>query len=405
MPSRAQAETQLRMFWWGTQERARRTFGVNDLFMERNSGVSITGETLSWGDYWPRLATQTAGRNIADIVQMDYRYIVEYAGRGALMPLDDYLGESLQITDFDAGAIDSCRVDGKLYGVNLGQNSTCSVFTRSLLEQAGVSLPGHETTWDTLGEWSLEVVDAVGRPNFWGVQDGGGVEPAFNVWVRQRGRELYNQDGTIGFTEEDITDWFAYWADLREKGAVPRADVQALDRDAPESSMLALNYAAMIFTNSNQLVAHQALNRNKLGMTMVPSGGEGAKPGQYMKPSQMWSIAAGTQAPDVAVSVVNFFVTDPDAANILGVERGVSPLPRVREAIAPNLDELDRAMLEYIDFIKDKVGPLPPVPPRAAGEIDRLLIRVNQQVGFGQLSPSEAGKQFLAESTGILERS
>src|SRR5205807_5627407 len=89
-PARAQ-EKRLRMYWWGGKERADRTFKVNELYSAANPGVKIDGETLGWGDYWARLATQAAGRNAPDIIQMDYRYIFEYARRGALLPFDAYM--------------------------------------------------------------------------------------------------------------------------------------------------------------------------------------------------------------------------------------------------------------------------------------------------------------------------
>ena len=89
-----------------------------------NTGVKIDGETLAWGDYWPRLATQAAGRNAPDLIQMDYRYVAEYARRGALLPLDEFIGKSLDISDFDKASLDSCKVDGKLYGINSATTRT-----------------------------------------------------------------------------------------------------------------------------------------------------------------------------------------------------------------------------------------------------------------------------------------
>jgi multiple sugar transport system substrate-binding protein len=76
----------------------------------------------------------------------------------------------------------------------------------------------------------------------------------------------------------------------------------------------------------------------------------------------------------------------------------------VRETVTPMLDELGRAMADYITLISDKVGPLPPPPPRGAGEIATLLRRVNEQVGFGRLTPADGAKQFVAESSAVLAR-
>ena len=61
-------------------------------------------------------------------------------------------------------------------------------------------------------------------------------------------------------------------------------------------------------------------------------------------------------------------------------------------------------MADYISLISDKVSPLPPPPPHGAGEIATLLLRVNEQIGFGKLSPADGAKQFITESNAILAR-
>jgi len=76
----------------------------------------------------------------------------------------------------------------------------------------------------------------------------------------------------------------------------------------------------------------------------------------------------------------------------------------LRDVVAPTLDELSRAMLDYISFVTDKVGELPPSPPKGAGEINFLLKRINEQVGFEQSSPAEGAKQFVDEANSIIDR-
>ena len=143
LPRATHAELRLRMFWWGSKERAERTEKANRLYEQKNPGVSIVGETLGWSDYWPRVATQVAGRNVADVLQMDYRYIFEYARRGALLPLDEFLPDSLNLQDFEAAATDSGKVDGKIYGVSLGLNSTACLYDQPCCNRwASKSRPG-----------------------------------------------------------------------------------------------------------------------------------------------------------------------------------------------------------------------------------------------------------------------
>jgi multiple sugar transport system substrate-binding protein len=403
-PAAAQSDVRLRMFWWGSRERAERTDKTNKLFQEKNPGLTITGETLGWTDYWPRLATQTAGRNAPDVIQMDYRYIYEYARRGALLPLDPYVAKALDLGDFSKAAIDSGKVDRKIYGVSLGLNSTAMMFDQGLITSLGLKPPTYDMTWAQVGELALEITKAAKKPGFFGLFDGARYEPALEVWLRQRGKALYTDDGKIGFDASDIGEWFAFWHDLRKRGAIASAEVAALDMGELDTSLLTVGKTAMVCAHSNQLVGFQALVKSKLGMTMYPSGGPSAKYGQYLKPSMLLSVYARTKHPDAAVKLVDFYTSNKEAGLILGVERGVPASSVVRKVVEPTLDELGNAMASYVAFVSDKVSPLPAPPPQGAGEIQTLLRRVNEQIGFGRISVADGAKQFMAEAAAVLAR-
>jgi multiple sugar transport system substrate-binding protein len=118
----------------------------------------------------------------------------------------------------------------------------------------------------------------------------------------------------------------------------------------------------------------------------------------------LWSVSAQSKRQDDAVKLVDFFVADPEAGKVLGVERGVPPSSKVRSEISSVLGDLDRAQADYISFMSERVAALPPPPPRGAGEIATTLRRVNEQVGFGRLSPADGAKQFVTEASAILAR-
>ena len=397
-------ELRLRMFWWGAKERAERTDKVNKLYVSGHPEVTIAGESLGWTDYWARLATQTAGRNAADVLQMDYRYIYEYARRGALLPLDNYVPNALNLTDFSPAAVDSGKVDGKIYGVSLGLNSTAMVYDKALIQSLGLREPVWNMTWSEIGDLAAEITKAAKRDGFTGMEDGGRNEPLLEVWLTQRGKSLYTGEGKVGYDEKDMAEWFAFWSDLRKRGASAAPDTQALDRGEIDSNLLSIGKTAMAFAHSNQLVGFQAISKSKLGLSTYPDGGKGAKPGQYLKPAMMWSVAAQSKQAEAAVKLVSYFVADLEAGKVLGVERGVPPSSAVRNVVTPTLDDLGRAMVDYISLVSDKVGPLPPPPPRGAGEIQSVLRRVNEQVGFGRLTPADGARQFVAEAAAVLAR-
>ena len=103
--ARGQSATRLRTYWWGAKERADRTNKVDEMYGATHPGVTLVGETVGWGDYWTRLATEAAGRNMPDLIQMDYGYIFEYARRRALLPLDGFVGKQLDLSSFSPETI------------------------------------------------------------------------------------------------------------------------------------------------------------------------------------------------------------------------------------------------------------------------------------------------------------
>ncbi|MDX7324883.1 hypothetical protein, partial [Providencia rettgeri] len=76
-----------------------------------------------------------------------------------------------------------------------------------------------------------------------------------------------------------------------------------------------------------------------------------------------------------AAKVISFFVSDPDAAKLLGTERGIPCSAAAREAIAATLNENSRMALDFVTNLGDLLGPIPPSPPKAAGEIELSVLR------------------------------
>ena len=397
-------DASLRLIFWGGQARADRTYGVTDLY-KAAKGTDVEGEFLAWNDYWPKLATQTAGGNAPDVLQMDYRYIVEYAKRGAIAPLDEFVGGALKLDDFDQDQLDGGKVDGKLYGISLGANSVALLANLAAFEEAGIEPPTNATTYDDVRAIGEAFKTANIRGGIKAIMDGSYSEPMLDNWLRQKGKALYTADGKLGFDEADMIEWYTLWNGLRNDGICVSAEDQALDTGPLESSMLILGKAALQPSNSNQLVAFQAISQDKVGMSGYPRIAAGVGGGHYRKPSMFFSIGGSSASKEAAAEFLNFFISDPEAAKILGVERGIPCSAAVRELITPTLDEGSQIALNFVANLGDLLGPLPPSPPAAAGEISESLFRtLGQEVGFGAKTPEEAGPEFVKGANEILSR-
>jgi multiple sugar transport system substrate-binding protein len=405
MMTPAQAETRLRLIWWGNPDRDKRTNDVVDLYMKTNPDVVVDPETYAWNDYWPKLATQAAGRNLPDVIQMDYRYIFEYARRGQLADLTPFVGNQIDLNDFDQNQLDSGKVDGKLYGISMGANSMSHVYKTATLESLGVTLP------DT-AKWTVDDYVAMGKQvkdklpqGVYFSENMAYREPQLETWVRQRGKALYADDGKLGYDEQDLVDYFNFWFQMQEEGLTPPADLQsqAITTGKMEDTMFVTNHAVFDFLHSNQLVAVQKLVPEEVDIAMIPNQKDG-KPGQYLKPSMLISMSATAADPESAVKLMSYFITDDEANDILLIERGVTGDASIRERILPKLSETEQKIVNYLDVVSKNVGPLPPPPPKNAGELDRALQPAWESVSFKKATPEAAAKDYYAKAKAALER-
>jgi multiple sugar transport system substrate-binding protein len=400
----AAAETRLRLIWWGNPDRDKRTNEVVDLYQKKNPDVAVAPENYQWGDYWQKLATQAAGGNLPDVIQMDYRFIFEYARRGQLAELDPLIGGPIDLADFDQNQLASGKVDGKLYGISMGANSMACSYNKTKLDELGVKMPDPTT-------WTNEDLVTIGKEikgklpeGLYFIANRGMEEPWFETWVRQRGKALYTEDGKLGFGPEDLTEFWAFWYQMQQDGLTPPPDVQALDQQSIETTMMVTGHSVLDFCHSNQLVAVQKLMKDTAALTMIPNQ-KGGKPGQYMKPSMLLSMSASSSVKDAAAKLVNFFITDPEANDILSIERGVTGDASIRERLTSRLTDVQKAIVEYLNVVATSISPLPPPPPKNAGEVNRQMRPHWEAVAFGKVGVEEGAKTFYALAEATLARS
>ena len=185
--------TDLALAWWGNPTRNKNTQAEIDAYMKANPDVKISGQPGEFNSYWDKLATQTAGGNAPDIIQMDMNYISEYGTRGALLDLS-----KVDVSKFVEGTVDSGKINDKLVGVNAGINSALIFANPKVFEKAKMDLPDDKTwTWDQMIEVGAEVASKAGVP--FGVASLMGSDALFGTFVRQHGKELFTRTG-LGLT-------------------------------------------------------------------------------------------------------------------------------------------------------------------------------------------------------------
>jgi multiple sugar transport system substrate-binding protein len=395
LPAYTGGPAELRMGWWGNDDRAQRTQKVIDLFEAAYPDIKVAGEPNGGtSDHFQILDTQLAANNAPDIIQFggnwpDYKQYLE--------PLNDYLGKQLLINtpeQFDQTAlIPATDADDNLYAVSLGTNTLVLAYNKAVIETAGVDLPKDNMTWDELIAYGKELKAKL--PD--------GVAPFVDNSTNQANylSYFYTQQGTMLWTLDDggksyatvdsAKKWLQMWADMRADGLIPDADTTYTYTEAgPDSSAFVSGKAAIDLVWSNQVAAYQSAMTDELGITTLPAGGE---PAYAIQMSQYLAINKDSKNKEAAALFINFFVTSPEAGAILQTNRGVPSSPVVRQAISDKATAIDAAVYRIYDAIADRTIPQGPILPNDPEVVNELTL-IGQSIAYGQ-STIEQGSADL----------
>ncbi|ACI19215.1 ABC transporter substrate-binding protein [Dictyoglomus thermophilum] len=403
--SPAQQQITLRIIWWGSQDRHNRTLKVIDLFQKKYPNIKIVSEYTGWSEYYTKLTTMAAGGNLPDIMQQDHAYIRGWVEKGLLLPLDDLVAQGvINLKDVSKSIVDSGRLGGKLYAINLGNNSQAFAIDPELFRKAGVPLPPILWTWDDFKRIARIIHRKLG---IYGAAENLGDHNVFRVWTIENGGYLFSEDGkSLGYEDDNVyASFYKMLLELQDEGVIPSRDVEvARGSVSPEQRFLCLGKSAMQFTWSNQLTAMStALKGKPLKLYMLPT--LNGKVGNFLKPSMFFAINAKTKYPKEAAMFINFFINDIEAAKILMAERGVPVSKRVQLALKPLLTPVEKEMFNFIATVEKYGAPTPPPDPERWQEIyNNVYTPLYDQIMYKKITPEEAAKKFREQVTQILRK-
>jgi multiple sugar transport system substrate-binding protein len=82
-----------------------------------------------------------AGGNAPDVITLGGADLPQYASRGALAPLEEFVPATFRADLFDKNVLDLGRVDGKVYGVPIAVSIQGYAYNQSALERIGMGEP------------------------------------------------------------------------------------------------------------------------------------------------------------------------------------------------------------------------------------------------------------------------
>ena len=398
----ADDKTTVNILWWGSQTRHDLTVKLIEKFEELNPDIDVVMDYSDWSGYWTKLPAQVAGGQTPDVFQMDYAYLSQYAENGVLAELDSYIADgALDMSDVSENVLASGQVGVKTYAISTGTNAPAMLYRKDIVDELGLTLPMNPT----MSEYTTvakAVYEATGLRDTY-VTDCTAV--ILRIHLRNYGLNLYNEDATaLGFDDPKyiVNMWkLALQAQEEGWGLMPgeAAAVTAFD------SMVVDAWSR--FQNSNELQAYRDATGKDIGMVMLPSMDDATTPALFLKPAMFWCVGSDSENKEAAVRFINFFTNSPECFDIVGIERAVPISAKMREYVAPSLNETSQEVAAYIDFVSQPgmTSPLMNAAPAVASTVSELLDQYSEQVRYGTVDDLEAtARQFMDEANEILAK-
>ena len=401
----SQATNKLTVAWWGNQQRNDRQQQVDDMFAKQN-GITIDGQYSQFADYWQKLATNAAGRQMPDVIAMDFAYLNQYIENGLLEPLDDYVSSgALNLKDVDENTVSSGRGDdGKLYALPSGVNAPAVIYNKTLLDSLGITIPDNWTL-DDFQNIAREVYAKSGVRTAYGYLDN-----TYNLEYNLRAHdvELF-KDGKLG--TEDATYYAEYFKvfenGYKEGWHLPAALYTEITLNAIEQDPLVSftstdrqSWCSLMF--SSQVTSFASVNdSNELALAPWPSAN--VTKSNYVHPSMYWAVTKSSKNKDLAVKFVDFYTNNTDVADIMLTDRGIPVSSAIIDHISPKLTKYEKVAADFQKATVANSSPINPPAPAKATEINsRVIKEVEENIMYGKMDADQAAADFIRQSSEIL---
>ncbi|MCR4938620.1 MAG: ABC transporter substrate-binding protein [Treponemataceae bacterium] len=130
-------------YYWETVGHQKSLDHIITEFNKKQDAIKVSAKYVPFADFKKQLSIGAAAAELPDLVILDNPDHASYASMGIFA---DITGK-FDVSTYYPGPINSCTLNGRLYGVPFGSNDLVLFYNEDMLKEAGVSVP---TTWDEL---------------------------------------------------------------------------------------------------------------------------------------------------------------------------------------------------------------------------------------------------------------
>lgn len=396
----------IRVAWWGSQERADKTTKVCEMYMEEHPDVEIQVEFSDFSGYFDKLSVMAAGGTMPDIYQNTREHLKEFADKGLMLGLNQYIESgALDLSDVPESIASATVFEGENYGIVLGSNAPVMMYDPAITEQAGVEIKD-AMPWSELVEAAKTIYEKTGAKMSF---DSGDPGTSLLMVVRGKGYQMYSEDGkTLGFPDSSpVVEYFTRYRSGLDDGYIVNPEIY-VERDvtAAEQRPMIDGVCWNDFGFSNVQTPWNAMEAagKTLKMVSFPTGDNDVVPCNYLRAATLFNVSAKTKYPEVCADFLNYFLNSVEAYKVLNVERGIPVAQNVVKEIGKDADGCQKLMLDFMTEVPKYCSSNDILSPAATPQVEDILKSLLEQVGYGKITPQEAGDQFFSQANELLAK-
>jgi multiple sugar transport system substrate-binding protein len=389
-PSASGGDGSLRFAWWGGSDRQRAYLEALDAFTAEHPEIQVAPEFGDYDAYQERMTTQMAARDVPDVFWIPSPAVLTYREAGLYRDLEGAPG--LDLSAFTEEQVESFRLAGTLDTLPKSIFSPVLRYNTNFLEDEGVTLPD-QLDWDNLAEFLVDYSanNADGRK---GTTYGPYHDMPFESFLRQRGEDLWTEDGTLGASVDGVAAWIDWWEKLRRAGATTSVSEQ--DGIEPAWSQVG-DKVLVTFANSNHIVDDaQAFPDYVFDQRDVPAA-EDAAAGYHFTYDSRFAQYSGV--PDgrveAAATLMSFNLNSPELLSLVGLSAGAPPNTELLDQYEPDATPDEQKVIAITREINETEQRPRFEAPAGSGSWRDLMIRELEEVTLGEKTVPDAAASFV----------
>ena len=363
-------------YYWETEGHQKALNHIIEEFNGSQDSITVEAKYVPFADFKKQLSIGASADELPDLVILDNPDHAAYAAMGIFADITD----KFDVSNYYEGPVNSCTLDGKLYGVPFGSNDLVLFYNEDMLKEAGCEVP---TTWDEL----LEVAKATTTDSVFGFAHCAlqNEEGTFNFlpWVWSTGATAYEINSEGGIKA------LAFEKELVDSGAMTKEAINWTQGDTMHQ-FIAGNLAMMINGTWQIPTMREEVPDLNWNVAPIPQDKEQAS---GLGGENYAVIAGGNE--DAAVKFLEFATTPETCLYMMNAMGYIS----ADSTIAKDQFEGDEVYQVFVDEMQyaHARGPLPEWPSIS----DAISLAFNKVI-TGESAPEDAAAEAQATIDGII---